>query len=329
MNRRDFIILLGGAAASWPVSSRAQQTSNKIPLVGVLWHAASAKEEDVYLRVLVQAFQDLGYVEGKTIHLDQRFPAEDPQRFRILARELVDEKPDVIIAVTNFGAVELKQATSTIPIVVALAYDPIGTGLVKNLARPDGNVTGLSLMLVDLSGKRLELLKDAVPSLSRVALLVDFSTPNKEGTIKSHKAAAQALGMSLSPVEVLTADDIEPVFAKMAQDGTDGVVRAPGSALFNWRARVGAAALKHRLPVMSYNAEEVPYGLLMTYGQDVPDFFRRSAAYTDKILKGAKPADLPVEQPTKFKLVLNLKTAKVLGLTMPQSLLATADEVIE
>ena len=329
MNRRDFIILLGGAAASWPVSSRAQQTSNKIPLVGVLWHAASAKEEDVYLRVLVQAFQDLGYVEGKTIHLDQRFPAEDPQRFRILARELVDEKPDVIIAVTNFGAVELKQATSTIPIVVALAYDPIGTGLVKNLARPDGNVTGLSLMLVDLSGKRLELLKDAVPSLSRVALLVDFSTPNKEGTIKSHKAAAQALGMSLSPVEVLTGDDIEPLFAKMAQDGTDGVVRAPGSALFNWRARVGAAALKHRLPVMSYNAEEVPYGLLMTYGQDVPDFFRRSAAYTDKILKGAKPADLPVEQPTKFKLVLNLKTAKVLGLTMPQSLLATADEVIE
>ena len=278
---------------------------------------------------MVQAFQDLGYVEGKTIHLDQRFPAEDPQRFRILARELVDEKPDVIIAVTNFGAVELKQATSTIPIVVALAYDPIGTGLVKNLARPDGNVTGLSLMLVDLSGKRLELLKDAVPSLSHVALLIDFSTPNKEGTIKSHKAAAQALGMSLSPVEVLTADDIEPVFAKMAQDGTDGVVRAPGSALFNWRARVGAAALKHRLPVMSYNAEEVPYGLLMTYGQDVPDFFRRSAAYTDKILKGAKPADLPVEQPTKFKLVLNLKTAKVLGLTMPQSLLATADEVIE
>jgi putative tryptophan/tyrosine transport system substrate-binding protein len=329
MRRRTFVTLLGATATAWPLCARAQQTSNKVPLVGVLWHAASAEEEDVYLRVLVQAFHELGYVEGKTIHLDQRFPAEDPKRFRILAGELVDEKPDVIIAVTNFGAVELKRVTSTIPIVVALAYDPIGTGLVTNLARPDGNVTGLSLMLVDLSGKRLQLLKDAVPNLSRVALLVDFSTPNKEGAIKTHKAAAQALGMSLSPVEVSTADDIEPVFAKMAQDGTGGVVRAPGSALFNWRARVGAAALEHRLPVMSYNAEEVPYGLLMTYGQDVPEFFRRSVAYTDKILKGAKPADLPVEQPTKFKLVLNLKTAKVLGLTMPQSLLATADAVIE
>jgi putative tryptophan/tyrosine transport system substrate-binding protein len=316
MRRRTFITILGGVAAAWPPCARAQQTSSKIPSVGVLWHAASAEEEDVYLKVLVKAFHDLGYVEGKTIHLDQRFPAEDPQRFRILAQELVDEKPDVIIAVTNFGAVELKQATSTIPIVVALAYDPFGTGLIKNLARPDGNVTGLSLMLVDLSGKRLGLLKDAVPSLSRVALLTDFSTPNKEGTIKTHKAAAEALGMSLSRVEV-------------AEGGTDGVLRAPGSALFNWRAQVGAAALKHRLPVISYNAEEVPHGLLMSYGQDVPDFFRRSVDYTDKILRGAKPADLPVEQPTRFKLVLNLKTAKIFGLTMPQSLLATADEVIE
>jgi putative tryptophan/tyrosine transport system substrate-binding protein len=329
MKRREFIVLLSGAAAAWPLSAWAQETSNKIPLIGVLWHAASAEEEGVYMRVLVQAFQDHGYIEGRTIRLDHRFPAEDPKRFQILAQELVDEKPDVIIAVTNFGAVELKRATSTIPIVVALAYDPIGTGLVKSFARPDGNVTGLSLMLVDLSGKRLELLKDAVPNLSRVALLVDFSTPNKEGTIKSHKAAAQALGMSLSPVEILTTDDIDPAFAKMAQDGTNGVVRAPGSALFNWRALVGAAALKYRLPVMSYNADEVPHGILMTYGQDVPEFFRQSVVYTTKILNGAKPADLPVEQPTRFKLVLNLKAAKVLGLTFPQSLLATADDVIE
>jgi putative ABC transport system substrate-binding protein len=275
------------------------------------------------------AFQDHGYVEGKTIRLEHRFPAEDPKRFRMLAQELVDEKPDVIIAVTNFGAVELKRATSTIPIIVALAYDTIGTGLVKSFARPDGNVTGLSLMLVDLSAKRLQLLKDAVPSLSSVALLVDFSTPNKEGTIKSHETAAQTLGMSLSPVEILKAEDIDPAFAKMAQDGTNGVVRAPGSALFNWRALVGAAAVKYRLPVMSYNADEVPYGILMTYGQDVPEFFRQSVVYTIKILNGAKPADLPVEQPTSFKLVLNLKAAKVLGLAFPQSLLATADDVIE
>jgi putative ABC transport system substrate-binding protein len=293
----------------------------------VLWHAGSAEEEEVYLSVLVKAFDDLGYVEGKNIHLDHRFPAENPDRFRALAQELVDEKPDVIIAVTNFGALEVKRATSTIPIVVSVASDAVGMGLVESLARPGGNVTGLSLMAIDLSGKRLELLKEAVPSLLRVALLVDFSTP-KEQTIKLHQTAAQALGISLWPVEISTPDDIEPVFAKIAEDHADGIVRGPGSALFNWRAQIGAAALKHRLPAMTYIAEEVPHGFLMSYGQDTPDFFRRTAVYVDKILKGAKPADLPVEQPTKFKLVLNLKTAKALGLTIPQTLIVSADEVI-
>jgi putative ABC transport system substrate-binding protein len=245
-----------------------------------------------------------------------------------LAKELVDEKPDVIIAVTGFGAAEAKRASSSIPIVVTVAYDAVGMGLVESLARPGGNVTGLSLMAVDLSGKRLELLKEAVPSLSRVALLVDFSTPNKEGTIKLHQTAAQALGITLWPVEILAPDDIEPAFAKIAEDHADGIVRGPGSALFNWRERVGASALKHRLPVMTYVAEEVPHGPLMSYGQDVPDFFRRTAVYVDKILKGAKPADLPVEQPTKFKLVLNLNTANALGIGFPQSLILSADEMI-
>ena len=327
MRRRQFITLLGGAAAAWPLAARAQQSSNKIPLVGVLWHAGSAEEEEVYLSVLVKAFDDLGYVEGKNIHLDHRFPAENPDRFRALAQELVDEKPDVIIAVTNFGALEVKRATSTIPIVVSVASDAVGMGLVESLARPGGNVTGLSLMAIDLSGKRLELLKEAVPSLLRVALLVDFSTP-KEQTIKLHQTAAQALGISLWPVEISTPDDIEPVFAKIAQERADGVVRGIGSMLFAQRAQIGAAALKHRLPAMTYIAEEVPHGFLMSYGQDTPDFFRRTAVYVDKILKGAKPADLPVEQPTKFKLVLNLKTAKALGLTIPQTLIVSADEVI-
>jgi putative ABC transport system substrate-binding protein len=328
MRRRQFITLIGGAAAAWPLAARAQQSSNKIPVVGVLWHAGSAEEEEVYLSVLVKAFNDLGYIEGKNIHLDHRFPAENPDRFRTLARELVDEKPDVIIAVSNFGALEVKRITSTIPIVVTVAYDAVGTGLVKSLARPGGNVTGLSFMAIDLSGKRLELLKEAVPSLSRVALLVDFSNPNRESTIKLHQGAAEALRLSLWPVEILTPDDIEPAFAKISQDHADGIVRGPGAALFNWRARIGAAALKHRLPVMTYVAEEVPHGLLMSYGQDTPDFFRRTAVYVDKILKGAKPADLPVEQPTKFKLVLNLKTAKALGITFPQTLIVSADEVI-
>jgi ABC-type uncharacterized transport system substrate-binding protein len=328
MRRRHFIKLIGGAAAGWPLVARAQQSSNKIPVVGVLWHAGSAEEEDVYLSVLVKAFSDLGYFEGKNIILEHRFPAENPDRFRSLAQELVDEKPDVIIAVTGFGAAVTKRATSTIPIVVTVAYDVVGMGLVESLARPGGNVTGLSLMAVDLSRKRLELLKEAVPTLSRVALLVDFSTPNKEQTIKLHQAAAQALGISLWPVDIMSPDDVEPAFAKIAEDGANGIVRGPGSALFNWRARVGASALKHRLPAVTYVAEEVPHGLLMSYGQDVPDFFRRTAVYVDKILKGTKPADLPVEQPTKFKLVLNLKTANALGIGFPQSLMLSADEMI-
>ena len=327
MRRREFITLLGGATA-WPFAARAQQSKN-IPTVGVLWHAGSAEQEEVYQSVLVKAFNDLGYVEGKNIQLDQRYPAENPEQFRILARELVDAKPDVIIAVTTLGAVELKRATSTIPIVVTLGYDPIGTGLVESLAHPGGNVTGLSLMAIDLSGKRLELLKEVVPHLSRLALLIDPTNPIKQKTIQAHQSAAEAMGISLWPVEISAPDDIEPEFARIAQDRADAVVRGPGSMLFNERARMGRSALKHDLPVMTYIAEEVPHGLLMSYGQDYPDFFRRSVAYTDKILKGAKPADLPVEQPTTFKLVLNLKTAKMLGLTMPQSLLLSADEVIE
>jgi ABC-type uncharacterized transport system substrate-binding protein len=328
MKRRTFISLFGGAAAAWPLVARAQQSRNKIPVVGVLWHAGSAQEEEVYLNVLVKAFNDLGYVEGKNIHLDHRFPAENPERFRVLARELVDAKPDAIIAVTSLGAGELKKITSTIPIVFVLSADPIGFGLVESLARPGGNVTGLSLMSLDLSGKRLELLKEAVPGLSRVVLLIDPTDTFKARTIKTHQAAAEAMGISLWAAEISVPDDIEPVFAKIAQERADGVVRAIGSMLFVHRARMGAAAIARRLPLLTFAGEEVPYGPLMSYGQDFPDFFRRAAAYTDKILKGAKPTDLPVEQPTKFKLVLNLKTAKALGLTIPQTLIVSADEVI-
>jgi putative tryptophan/tyrosine transport system substrate-binding protein len=327
MRRREFIRLIGGAAAAWPIAARAQQSKN-IPTVGVLWHAGSAEEEDVYLSVLVKSFNDLGYVEGKNIRLDHRFPAENPDRFRTLGQELIDAKPDAIVAVTVAGAVALKQLTSTIPIVFALVPDPIASGLVESLARPGGNATGLSLMSVDLSGKRLELLKEAVPNLSRVALLLDLFSPVKERQIKANQTAAEALGISLWPAEISAPDEIEPVFSKIAQDRADAVMRVSGTFLFNERARVGAAALAHRLPIMTYIAEEVPHGFLMSYGQDFPDFVRRAAAYTDRILKGAKPADLPVEQPTKFKLVLNLKTAKALSITFPQTLILSADEMI-
>ena len=329
IGRRQFISALGGAAAAWPLTARAQLSPKKIPVVGMLWHAGNAEEEAIYLNVVLKAFSDLGYVEGKNIKLEHRFPAEQPDRFRTLARELVDIKPDAIVAVTVLGAVELKKLTSTLPIVFALVPDPIGAGLVESLARPGGNATGLSLMTNDLSGKRLELLKEAIPNLSRVAFLVDRTDPNRERAIEANQVAAEALGILLSTAEIAAADDIEPVFAKIAQQRADGVAWAGGGLLFVERARMGAAAMAHRLPAMVSVAEEVPYGLLMSYGQDIPDYFRRAVVYTDKILKGAKPADLPVEQPTKLKLVLNLKTAKGLGLTVPNTLLVNADEIIE
>jgi putative ABC transport system substrate-binding protein len=331
MRRRDFIGLLSGAAATWPMLPAYAQSSGKMPVVGVLWHAGSAEEEDVYLSVLLKAFNDLGYIDGKNIHLDQRYPAENPELFRKLGQELVDAHPAVLIAITSFGAVTLKQLTNTVPIVFVLVSDPLGFGLVNSLARPGGNATGLSLMAVDLSGKRLELLKQVVPDLSRVALLTDPKTdPSRERTIKNHQTAAEVLGITLWNEDIAGPEDVEPVFAKIAQDRANGVVRgSSGGLLFNLRARIGASALTHKLPVMTYVAEEMPSGYLMSYGQDFPDFVRRAVAYTDKILKGARPADLPVEQPTKFKLALNLKTARAFGLTMPQSLLLSADEVIE
>jgi putative tryptophan/tyrosine transport system substrate-binding protein len=328
VRRRDFITIIAGSATMWPLATRAQQSSKRIPVVGVLWHAGSAEEEEVYLSVVRKAFSDLGYIEGKNIVLEQRFPAENPDRFRSLARELVDLKPDAIIAVTVLGAVELKKQTDIIPIVFVLVADPVGFGLVKGLAQPGGNATGPSLMTIDISGKRLELFKEAVPNLSRVAVLTDVTDPFRDRQIKAYQAF-ERLGLSMWPVVIKTPEDIEPAFSKIAQDGANGIIFGTGALLFVQRARIGASALAHKVPVMAHIAEEVPSGLLMSYGQDFPDFFRRAVAYTDKILKGAKPADLPVEQPTKFKLVLNLKTAKALGLTIPRTLVLTADEVIE
>jgi putative ABC transport system substrate-binding protein len=278
---------------------------------------------------MLKAFSELGYVEGKNIVLEHRFPNEQPDRFRILAQELVQAKPDVIVAVTVLGAVELKKLTNTIPIVFVLMADPVGFGLVESLAHPAGNATGLSLMTNDLSGKRLALLKEVVPHLSRIAILIDRTVAYPERTIKAYQAAADALGISSWSVKLTAADDIEPMFAKIAEDRTNGVVWGPGGLLFVERARISAAALAHKLPTISHIAEEAYSGLLMSYGQDFPDYFRRAPSYVDKILKGAKPGDLPVEQPTKFKLVVNLKTASALGVTVPPTLVATADEVIE
>ena len=327
MRRREFIMLLGGTTAAWPLTSLAQQRK-AVPRVGVLWHAANAKQEEEYLGVLTKAFHELGYFEGKNVELDHRFPAEQPGRFRTLAQELVESKVDVIVAVTGLGAKEAKRATGTIPIVIVADPDPVGDGLVESLARPGGNATGLSLMTTDVSGKRLALFKEIVPKMARLALVLDPREPSSKPSAVAHERAAKALGFSTQIFEVTTADEIEQAFLAIARNGLDGAF-AVGPPMYNERVQVGASAIAHKVPTIAANAQQVPYGLLLSYGPDFPDYFRRAVGYVDKILKGAKPSDLPIEQPTRFKLVINLKTAKALGLTVSPSLLATADEVIE
>jgi putative ABC transport system substrate-binding protein len=327
VRRRELITLLGGTAAAWPITSRAQQRK-AIPRIGVLWHAANAKQEEEYLGALTKAFHELGYFEGKNIELDHRFPAEQPERFRTLAQALAESKVDVIVAVTGLGAKEAKRATGTIPIVIVADPDPVGNGLVESLARPGGNVTGLSLMIPDLSGKRFELFKEIVPKLARVAVVLDPRDPTSKPASVANERAAKAAGLLIQTFDVTTSDEIEQAFSAIARDGFDGgyVVGAP---MYNERARVGASAMAHKVPTIAANAEQVPYGLLLSYGPDFLDYFRRAVGYVDKLLKGAKPGDLPIQQPTHFKLVINLKAAKALDISVSPSLLATADEVIE
>jgi putative ABC transport system substrate-binding protein len=334
MRRRDFLVLSAGVAATspvgaWPGGAWAQRAA-AIPRVGVLWHAASAEEEDVYLSVVTKAFSDLGYVDGKTIILQHRFAAERAELFRSMAQELVDSKLDVIVAVTELGARELRRATSSIPIVVVLSPDPVAAGLIESLARPGGNVTGLSLMTVDLSGKRVALLKEAVPSLSRVTLMLDPKEPSFSRVVSSSTDAAKTLGLDLRISEVTSAAAIGSVLEQLAATkGGDALLVGSGPLTFGERARIGASVLATKLPSEVAIAEMVPYGPLLSYGQDFPDYFRRAVSYVDRILKGTRPSDLPVEQPSRFKLTLNLKAAKTIGLSVPPTLLASADDVIE
>ncbi|WP_414474359.1 ABC transporter substrate-binding protein [Microvirga sp. M2] len=325
MNRRDFIAVMGGAA-TWPLTANAQM---RTPTVGVLWHAGSAQEEEVYLSVMQKAFRDLGYVEGRNIELLHRFPAETPALFERFAKELAGQKLDAIIAVTARSAREVKRATNTIPTVFVVVPDPIGTGLVDNLARPRGNLTGLSLIVIDLSGKRLEFLKEAIGPLTRVGLLADLIEPAAQSFLTASQKAAAALGVSTVVQEAAIPDDIAQAFARFREDGVDAAILGPGPMLFNERARIGHLALTSKLPILVNVAEMLPHGALMSYGQDFPEFFRRAVSYVDRILKGARVEDLPVEQPTRLKLTINVKAARGLSLTIPETLLARADEVIE
>jgi putative ABC transport system substrate-binding protein len=288
VRRRQFIQLLGTAAA-WPLAAHGQKAGSRVVRIGVLWHAGNESEEHEYFTVLMQAFNDLGYVEGKNAEFLHRYPAEKLERFEALANDLVDSKADVIVSVNVRGATALKRITRSIPVVFVIVADPVGDKLVESLAHPGGNMTGLSLMSVDLSGKRVALLKEAVPGLQRLAFVID-PTDTNSFRAPGAKKAAEALGLSMTEVSVAGPQAIEAAFKSVASDGCDGAMIA-GSMFFNERARVGAAALTERVPTISLIAEMVPYGLLMSYGPDFPDFFRRAAGYADRILKGAKPAD--------------------------------------
>jgi len=327
MKRREFIALLGGAAVAWPLQGRAQQ-SRKLPRIGVLWHAGNEVEEAKYLAALRQGFNDLGYVEGKTYVLENRFAAEKYERFNSLAAELVAAKVDVLVAITPEAALAAQHATATIPVVFAVVGNPVGAKLVDSLARPGRNITGLSNVSIDLTGKRLELFKDAIPTLLHVILLVNPNNYRIQVGIERHRSAAAALGLMVQEIATPDPNSIESAFSVIA-DRTSGLVIVPDSMLFNERKHIAELALAHRLPSMAFNAEMVEAGLLMSYGASYLVQFRQVAVYVDKILKGAKPADLPVEQPVQFELIINSKTAKALHLDIAPSLLARADEVIE
>jgi putative ABC transport system substrate-binding protein len=328
MRRRDFIALAGGAAANWTFAASAQQSA-KLPRVGVLWHAGNAEQEGTNYTALVKGFADIGYVDGKTIVLDHRFPNEEPAKFRSMAAELVASHVDVLVAIGANAPPYAKEATKTIPVVFAVVPDPIGAKLVNNLARPEANVTGLSNSASDIMGKRLELFKEVIPGLSRVALLVNSNSSLASGYEKAFAAAAANLGLSGKAFTWRAPDELNLVFAAMKDAGTQAVMFNPDGWAFTYRDLIAKLALAKGLPLSAYSRLSLNAGALMSYGADHDAICQRVAVYVDKLLKGAKPSQLPVEQPRKFEFLINLNTAKALGITVPPALLARADEVIE
>jgi putative ABC transport system substrate-binding protein len=330
MRRREVVTLLAGTAGNsvlWPFAARTQ-SRGATPRVGVLWHAGSADEESIPLGAFRQGLADFGYVEGRNIIVEHRFPAEMPERFQSMAAELVALKMDVLVAAGQPPALALQRATATTPIVFVAAYDPLGVGLVDSIARPSGNITGLSLP--DLIGKRLEIFKEALPNLTKVAVLVNSTNPSYARRFsESVQADAHKLGLRAQPVEVNGPGDIERAFSSITLEAGIGVAAAADVMFYNERKRICELALTSRLPSMFHNELFVQVGALMSYGATTPAIFRHSVAYVDKILKGTKPADLPVEQPTIFRMSVNMKTARTLGLTISPSFLTFADEVIE
>jgi len=330
IKRRAFITLLGGAAAAWPLSARAQQADG-MRRVGVLMALANDPEGQARVTALKEGLQDLGWTDGRNIQIETRFGGGDAGRIRAHAAELVALAPDVLVGHTTQGTRALRQATSSIPIVMVAVADPVEQGFVSSFAHPGGNITGFTLIgFFQIVGKWLEMLKEAAPGVSRAVLMFNPDTaPQYYVYLRSFEAEPRSIAVEVTAAPVRNTAEIEQAIAKLGREPGAGLIVAPDAFTIVHHQLLIRLAQEHRLPAVYAYRTYVPQGALMSYGPDVYDLFRRSASYVDRILQGAKPADLPVQQPTKFELAININTARALGLQIPDKLLALADEVIE
>jgi len=327
MRRREFIMLVGGAAAAWPVAAGAQQPG-RMPRIGVLLAGTPASFAP-RAKALRDGLQDLGYVEGRTIAIEWKWGEDRAERLPELAAELVRLNVDAIVTGGTPAAKALKAATRTIPIVMAIIGDPVAVGLVDSLSRPGGNATGFSIVAPDLSGKRLEALKDMVAGLSTVAVMSNAANPQSQIELGEMQTAARRLGLQLHPSQVSAERSVESAFEEMRRSSVQGLIVLTDAILYSQRTRIVGLAAESRLPAVYFFRDFVDAGGLMSYAPSDTDLFRRAASYVDRILKGSNPADLPIEQPIKFELIINVRAANALGLAVPPTLLARADEVID
>ena len=328
MRRREFITLLGGAAAAWPVAARAQERVRRIAVLQGGGDRDDPRSQP-NTAAFLQALQQLGWTDGRNVRIDYRWPAGDADKARKYAAELVALAPNVIVAVSTASLAPLLQATRTVPIVFVGIIDPVGAGFVDSLSRPGGNATGFLLFDYDLSAKWLELLKQIAPGVTRAAVLRDPAIASGIGQFAVIQYVAPSVRVEVSPVDVRDAPAFEPALAAFARSGNSGLIVSGSPLSLVHRERIVALAARHKLPTVYFQRTFVTGGGLISYGPDIVDEFRRAAGYVDRILKGEKLSDLPVQAPTRYELVINLKTAKALGLDIPPSLLARADEVIE
>jgi putative ABC transport system substrate-binding protein len=328
MDRRTFLGALAGGLLAAPLAAEAQPAAT-IVRIGLLDYGASNPSSNARWKALRERLRELGYVEGQNVVFEPRWGDGQAARLPSLAVELINTKVDILVTATSEAALAAKQATRSVPIVTATTADPVELGLVGSLARPGGNVTGVISLNSDLTGKRLELLKQLIPRAARIAILRDPDNRSSALSVRDAERAGRTLGVVVQGVDARDQKDFDAAFVAMKRARADAVILGVNTPFMAQGRRLAELAVLHRLPMMTPAKEYAEAGGLLSYGTDYPDMFRRAATYVDKILKGAKPADLPIEQPTKFELIINLKTAKALGLTIPQSLLQQADQVIE